>query len=340
MPALLPFRALLYHPDTAVNPFLYVPGEQAPPVIGVGQIEELLAQGTLKEDREPALFLYRQSFHFQDLREEGQEEWTRLGVMGVLGDRSRVYVHEQVFSTGVEACREELKETGTCVSSMFLWCRDSEGALTRLLHCDEAPLFEYVDPFGCRHQFWRKTDQAWIADVQVALAGQPLFVADGHHRFSANWPLATIQVRSAALRTFAAHRLVFEARDMELPETAPVHDLQSYWGKTPPGKVRFGVLLPELRGFELPCAPGERNLSVLHRLVLRSAVVQPIRDVAQAVNAVRMGSACMALLTEPLQLDDVEADARRGIWLPPKSTDFFPKLAAGVVMYRHSGKQQ
>src|ERR1700710_2023583 len=88
MPELLPFRALIY-PDTAANPFLYVPGEQAPPVIRVGQIERLLAQGTLREDREPALFLYRQSFRFPDLRMEYQQEWTRVGVMGIPGDRSK-----------------------------------------------------------------------------------------------------------------------------------------------------------------------------------------------------------------------------------------------------------
>jgi uncharacterized protein (DUF1015 family) len=330
MPVLLPFRALLY-PDTATNPFLYLPGEQAAPVIPGGQIDELLRQGALQEDREPVLFLYRQTFRFT-----GQEEWTRTGVMGIPGEPSNIYVHEQVFDAGIEACREELDKTGAFLSSLFLWCNDAEGLLAPLLNCDGAPLFEYSDQFGCRHQFWRIRDPAWIAAVQSALVEQPLFLADGHHRFAARWQLATIQIRNFALQTFAAHRLVLETRDMELPETQPVQDLRSYWEKTPPGRVRFGVLLPELRGFELPCAPDERNISVLHGRVLRGAVVTAVRDAAQAANAVRTGRACMALLMEPLSVDDIEADAHRGLWLPPKSTDFFPKLLAGMVMYRHS----
>ena len=330
MPALLPFRALFYS-DRDVNPFLYLPGEQAAPVIQPGQIDELLAQGALQQDRDPALFLYRQSFRFPD----SQEEWTRTGVMGVPGDRSNIYAHEQVFETGIEACRQELHNTGACVSSLFLWCNDRDGRLAQLLKTDAAPSLEYVDSYGCRHEFWRIADPAWIADVQAALAGQPLFLADGHHRFAANWPLATIQVRSAALQTFAAHRLVLEARDIELPETQAVDDFCSYWKETPPGKVRFGVLLPELRGFELPSKAAERNISVLHRLVLRDAVVKPVRDLTKAADAVRNGHARMALLLAPLLLDDIEADALRGILLPPKSTDFFPKLVAGMVMCRH-----
>ncbi|HEY1946493.1 MAG TPA: DUF1015 family protein [Bryobacteraceae bacterium] len=335
MPALLPFRALFY-PDIAANPFLYLPGEQTGPFVQARQIDELLAQGALWEDREAALFLYRQCFYFPGL----QQEWTRTGVMGIPGDPSNIYVHEQVFEAGIEACREELGNAGACVSSLFLWCNDIEAALARLLKTEAAPLFEYVDTFGCRHQFWRMADPAWISAVQGALAGQPLFLADGHHRFAANWQLATIQIRGAALQTFAAHRLVLEARNMELPETQPLDDLQAYWEKTPPGMARFGVLLPELRGFELPCAADERNVSVLHRLVLRDAVVKPVRDVAQAANKVRNGDACMALLMEPLRIGDVEADALRGIRLPPKSTDFFPKLAAGMVMYRHSRQNE
>jgi uncharacterized protein (DUF1015 family) len=331
MPALLPFRALVY-PNTTANPFLYLPGEEPAPKIRPGQIDELLAQGMLLEERDPVLFLYRHTFRFPG----EAKEWTRSGVMGILGKPSNIYIHEQVLEAGIQACREEVANTGAYTSSLFLWCGDRKGALARLLKSDIAPLLEYVDSFGCRHQFWRMADPPWIAAVQAALAGEPLFLADGHHRFSANWPLATIQVRNAALQTFAAHRLVLETKNMQLPRTQPLDNLQSYWENTPAGMVRFGVLLPELHGFELPCTEGERNVSVLHRRVLRNAVVKPVRDVAQAVQAIRGGQVHMAVLMEPLSIDEIEADALCGVCLPPKSTDFFPKLVGGIVMCRHS----
>jgi uncharacterized protein (DUF1015 family) len=331
MPALLPFRAL-FCPDVDANPFLYVPGEQTAPAIHAGQIDRLLTQGVLRQDRDPALFLYRQSFCFPGL----QQAWTRTGVMGIPGDPSNIHVHEEVFETGVEACREELCRSGACVSSLFLWCRDRERRLAPLLQANTSPSFEYVDTFDCRHQFWRMADPDWISAVQAALAGHPLFLADGHHRFAARWQLATIQLRNTALKTFAPHRLILETRDMAVPETQPVDDLQSYWKNARAGTMRFGILVPELRGFELPCAADDRNISVLHRLVLRNAIVKPVRDADSAINAVRSGKARMAVLMKPLLVDDIEADALRGIRLPPKSTDFFPKLVAGMVMCRHS----
>ena len=57
-----------------------------------------------------------------------------------------------------------------------------------------------------------------------------------------------------------------------------------------------------------------------------------------AAEAVASGRAQMALLVEGLSLDEIEVHARSGIFLPPKSTDFYPKLAAGMVMYRHQNE--
>ena len=56
--------------------------------------------------------------------------------------------------------------------------------------------FEVRDRFGCLHQIWRKNEPIWIAEVQKALEGKELFLADGHHRYAAGWNLATIQIRS------------------------------------------------------------------------------------------------------------------------------------------------
>jgi hypothetical protein len=325
MPALLPFRAL-FHPNMVSNPFIYIPGEQAAPVFDPGQIQALL-----EGDTEPALFIYRQRYCFPG----EQEESIREGIMGVLGDRSQVRGHEQVFQSGIDACCEEMHRAGAFISSLFLWCNDSERRIASLLHSGNSPRLEYTDQVGCRHQVWRMTDPDWISAVQCAIGAQPLFLADGHHRFAAGWELATVQIRASALQTFAAHRLVLEARTLRLPVTHPVNDLTSFWAGTPPGRVRFGVLLPELRGFELPCAMGERNVSVLHRQVLHDALVTPVRDIAEAADSVRKGIAQMAFLLEPLSLDAIEKDAIHGLLLPPKSTDFFPKLAAGLVMCRH-----
>ncbi len=56
-------------------------------------------------------------------------------------------------------------------------------------------------------------------------------------------------------------------------------------------------------------------------------------DETEAVNAVRNGSAQVAILLNPVQIAQLQAVARAGLTMPQKSTFFYPKLPAGLVMY-------
>jgi uncharacterized protein (DUF1015 family) len=43
-------------------------------------------------------------------------------------------------------------------------------------------------------------------------------------------------------------------------------------------------------------------------------------------------------LSSALLIEQIESNARGGILLPPKSTDFYPKLLAGLVVHRHQNE--
>jgi uncharacterized protein (DUF1015 family) len=45
-------------------------------------------------------------------------------------------------------------------------------------------------------------------------------------------------------------------------------------------------------------------------------------------------------LSSALLIEQIESNARDGILLPPKSTDFYPKLLAGLVVYRRQNEPQ
>lgn len=234
MPVLLPFRAFTYVADDArLKDLIYVPGEEAPRPVETS----LLAQ-----DAEPALYIYRQVFRFPGDALESE----RTGIMGLL-DRSEagpVYLHEETHADKAIACASALREQLSDPGSLWFWTNDSAGALLPLLNTDPPPDIQTPDRSGTRHEVWRVTDPDSIAAIQDALRGQELFLTDGHHRFSAGWNLATIQVRNAALKT-------------------------------------------------LSCG---------------------------------------------CTVDEIEAWSRQGILLPPKTTNFWPKLAAGLVMYRHQNE--
>jgi hypothetical protein len=268
--------------------------------------EPVICPASLRDDNEAALFVYRQTF-----------DGVREGIIGLID--GRVLPHERTVPGRVVA------RTGLETSSLFLWTDELPE-----LRTDGAPFIEARDSFGCLHQFWRVAGAA-----PLELRGE-LFLADGHHRFAAGWQLATIQTRSN-LRTLAAHRLVMEA--IELPGAREIDSVEAYWTATPPGFVRFGVVGPGgLFGIEMRCGVEERNLSVLHERVLGDVPVRPVRGIDRALDAVKSGAAKMAFLVQPLSIDEIEQDARRGILLPPKSTDFYPKLAAGLIMHRHQNE--
>jgi uncharacterized protein (DUF1015 family) len=231
---LLPFRAF-----RSPTPVTYIPGEDSQPSnVRVNYVQ----------DAEPALFIYRQRFRFPG----DEEDSVRDGVMGLL-DRAEatVHPHEETIPSLVDACTLTIDSLTDDVGSLWLWCNDAKPSLAPLLHRRQPPEHEMTDRFGCRHQIWPVTSPGHICGIQTALDAKPIFLADGHHRFAAGWNLATIQIRSSALR-FRDH----------------------------------------------------------------------------------------TLLSSALLIERIESNARGGILLPPKSTDFYPKLLAGLVVYRRQNEPQ
>jgi uncharacterized protein (DUF1015 family) len=111
----------------------------------------------------------------------------------------------------------------------------------------------------------------------------------------------------------------------------------------------FGIL--ELRGRKPPpnALPAERSdawksldVSLLHALLvdplieesgrLREDVLRYTRDPLEAVNEVRDGRASVAFFLNPTPVPSVLAVADAGDLMPEKSTYFYPKPPAGLVM--------
>lgn len=113
--------------------------------------------------------------------------------------------------------------------------------------------------------------------------------------------------------------------------------------------LRRGVdlesLLPDL-------SEGQRGLDVvlLHRLMLDKGLgitaeavtaeknLAYEREMEAAIASVDRGDAQLALLLNPVRVEQVMKIALAGDVLPQKSTDFYPKMLSGIAVYRIDGR--
>jgi uncharacterized protein (DUF1015 family) len=109
--------------------------------------------------------------------------------------------------------------------------------------------------------------------------------------------------------------------------------------------LRRGLDLAQVLA-NVPEPQRELDVTLLHRLLLeRSLGITPEavtagqfvtyeRDAAQAIAAVDRNEAQMACLLSPVSVQQVAQIALAGGVMPQKSTDFYPKLLSGLVIYR------
>ena len=217
MPRIAPFRALRFDvsrlPDTArvlAPPYDVISPEQrivleaqhprnivhldlprgegdAKYESAAAMLDAWLAEGSLREDSEPAIYRYEQSFTFDT--GTGARSYTRKGFFGLIelspfADRI-VLPHEHTLS-GPKVDRFKLiKATQAHFSEIFVLYRDAEGQAEAALEraASRAPDVDATTPDGCRHRLWVLTDKAAIAQVTAVMAPKQVMIADGHHRY-------------------------------------------------------------------------------------------------------------------------------------------------------------
>lgn len=212
MPDLAPFRAVAYTGDAGPSADLLAPPydvvepedaralrSRSPhnairlvlPEGGAPDCYELAARrlrrwlqdGVLRRDRRAGLYVYAQSF-----RRDG-EEHTRIGVLGALRlspfSRGEVLPHEETHRGPKEDRLALVRETGAQLSPVFLVARDPGGRLPGLAErgATGTPRLDGTTPDGIRHRLWRVADGALTDEIRSVVAGDPLLIADGHHRY-------------------------------------------------------------------------------------------------------------------------------------------------------------
>ncbi len=157
-----------------------------------GMFRSWLGDGTMARLAKPAMFVYRETFHF------GGRQHQRTGMACTIdaqpfGPREGggVLPHEETFSGPKEDRFALMKASRAQFSPIFGLHQDEQGAATALLKRvmgSRQPdvIANTNEGFGgaLGHELWTVQDEATINAYTDALSGEDIFVADGHHRYT------------------------------------------------------------------------------------------------------------------------------------------------------------
>lgn len=189
-----------------------------------------IQSGVLGRADRPAMFAYRQTFEFQG------QTYRRCGMACTVEtlpfgprDGGGVLPHEQTFSGPKEDRFALMKATQTQLSPIFGLHADESGKATELVRRlmeETFPDLHATTSDGVRHEVWTITDEGSIGAYQDALAGEDVFIADGHHRYTTGLNyLASLEEGGGAPADHPARRCMMVLVSMSDPGLAigPTH---------------------------------------------------------------------------------------------------------------------
>lgn len=319
------------------------------------------AQGVMVRDEAPSFTLYRMEF----VDALGRQRRT-TGVIGALEVRDEgsggVLPHER---TTPKAKTDRLQLTRATKTNMSpVWGLSLAEGLTRALDAPGDELGRFTDENGVTHIVERVTDPARLTEISRLIEGQPVVIADGHHRYAisrtyrdecrsngvlpgSDLTLTYVnELVADQLSVQAIHRLYqgvdFDVLKSRLGESFDTEDGDA----ATPGVLteieRRGALalvdtqsqitwlIPKTGVFdgvrELDSARLEHALKGLKHDV---AYQHGFHEVMHELNNER---AVAAVFIKPVSVAEIQRTAHEGLLMPPKSTFFTPKLRTGLVI--------
>lgn len=146
-------------------------------------LEQWLRQGILQIDEAPAFYLHDHNFAYQG------KKYRRRGIIARVRleewDRMVVRPHEGTMAEPRGDRLSLLWALQANTSSILALFQDRKQHISSLLAAGEKekPLFRFSMADEERHEVWAITDAETINEICRSLAEQPLYIADGHHRY-------------------------------------------------------------------------------------------------------------------------------------------------------------
>ena len=316
-----------------------------------------IRQEVLRRDGRDSFYLHEHEF------EVAGQRFTRRGIFGALRlypqSDGVVLPHELTFPKAKADRLELLRATQANTSPVFGMFADDGGLMRSLGDAPHADVDETT--IGAeRHRIQRIDDPATVSRISSALSDRPVYIADGHHRYETGlnylaeldgvgpkapqrYTLAFLcALEDPGLRIFATHRIVHGAREALESAIERSFDVSEI-DRGALGDIQPGIVIARDGAFrslavrattDLSSLPAAwRNLPVA---LAEELLVKPAREAGADIayehdteRAIAGGTAILLRAVDPLTLQRV-ADA--GEKMPQKTTYFYPKVPAGLVI--------
>ncbi|HEY7624016.1 MAG TPA: DUF1015 domain-containing protein [Candidatus Limnocylindria bacterium] len=320
-------------------------------------------RGVLKQDAAPAIYVHDHEFSI------GRVRVRRRGIHCALRlhqpEEGVVMPHELTFPKAKADRLSLLRATRANTSAIFCLFADLRGAVAGAI----AKRVESTKPLAeatvgdDRHRVWAVGERMAVADIRAALSERRVYIADGHHRYET--ALAYLAERGTlpddspvryvlaylcaaddpGLRIFATHRLVrgdgvldraIDRYFVRVPTNArAIADLVPGIVVARDGRYEQLTLRPDAdlsavrpAWRELPVAQAEELL--LREVRESGADVAYEHDTDAALAASEQGAT--AVLLQAVDPETLRRVADAGERLPQKTTYFYPKVPAGLVI--------
>ncbi len=169
-------------------------------------LKEWRKEGVLKEEAEPAIYGYSQTYtvpHTNEVRE--RRGFIALGHLYDYADKV-VYRHEQTFPKHKSDRMSLFKATRAYCEQIYMLYSDPAFTAEKLIFGANGPEgtdtnpadLAITDEYGVVHRVWKLTDPTLINLLVTAMADKKLIIADGHHRYETS--VAYAKERSAQLK--------------------------------------------------------------------------------------------------------------------------------------------
>ncbi len=326
-------------------------------------LNRLINLGRLQEDNEPSYYVYEQEYDCQK----------RVGVLAAVEvsaySKGEIIRHEKTFDDKVKGRLELRAKTGYTFEPVFLLTKSPLAGILNDIINNYEPEYEFVSDFAGASELHNIKNRVFRVSegtregqsIKKLIALNPLYIADGHHRYHASLLnqqthcLAYICEAEAA-RIQAYNRVINGIVNFdEVKGRLAIRAVAEF--KTPPkhcfaiySKGGSYLLIPtripdDVIG-RLDCSILEEelypHLGLTHDMITDQRYFDYYAEyeLDKMVLAVDSGKYDLAVALHPVSVADLLAVADQGIVepgivMPEKSTFFAPKILSGIFIYRH-----
>jgi uncharacterized protein (DUF1015 family) len=214
---------------------------------------EWRTEGILKEEAEPALYGYSQTYTVpgsDEIRE--RRGFIALGQLSDYADQV-VYRHEQTFPKHKSDRLALFKATRAYCEQIYMLYSDPTFTAEKTIFLSKdgesgaPPELEITDEYGVVHRVWKLTDAALIKKVLAAMDDRWLLIADGHHRYETS--TAYMHERAAELSVDEKAAPKMDASGLPAPAFPEQAMMMTFVNMDAPGitilpthRVAFGLI--------------------------------------------------------------------------------------------------